>query len=349
VRSHETIENPSTLSVLVVEEDPARERALRGHLAGWRFEVELVPRLERAVEALRLRPYDALLIHLALPGEAGRNSLFRAQMLAHRIPIVLLTGHPDEALGVEAIEAGVQEYLVLEEEMADGGVPAALGRILRHAVTRHRQVRRSRQVARISSDPSTGLADRTAFLRKLEDALAFAGRFREKPALLLLGLEPPGEIRERLGPTLGARLLREIGRRLTWCVRRADTLGRLGDEEFALLLPNATTAPAIRVVAERIRLTASAPFENGGASVRLRASVGAAWYPLDGDTSDSLMEAARSALAEARESSDGRCQLFRGHDLPPWPEDVVKAFRLPDTAGPGVRAGAADGPAGARP
>ncbi len=335
--SHEAIENPSSLSILVVEEDPARARTIRGHLAGQRFEVELVPRLERAVEALRLRPYDLLLIHLALPGEAGRNNLFRAQMLAHRIPIVLLTGHPDEALGVQAVEAGVQEYLVMDGEMLEGKeeVPADLGRTLRHAVVRHRQMQRGRQsMARISPDPVTGLADRTTFLRKLQDALAFAGRFREKPALLLLGLGNLGEVRERLGPAAGARLLREVGRRLTWCVRRADTLGRLGDEEIALLLPNAATSPAIRMVAERLRLTASAPYETGGASVRLRANVGSAWYPLDGDTSDGLLRAAQAALEEARELGDGRCQLFRGHDLPPWPEDVVNAFQLPEPGGP---------------
>jgi diguanylate cyclase (GGDEF)-like protein len=346
VWSHEAIESPSSLSILVVEEDPARARAIRGHLAGQRFEVELVPRLERAVEALRLRPYDLLLIHLALPAEAGRNNLFRAQMLAHRLPIVLLTGHPDEELGVQAVEAGVQEYLVME-----GAVPVDLGRTLRHAVVRHRQMRRGRQsMARISPDPVTGLADRTTFLRKLQDSLAFAGRFREKPALLLLGLGNLGEVRERLGPALAARLLREVGRRLTWCVRRADTLGCLGDEKIALLLPNAATSPAIRMVAERLRLTASAPYDNGGAGVRLRANVGSAWYPLDGDTSDGLLRAAQTALEEARELGDGRCQLFRGHDLPPWPEDVVKAFRLPERGGLESRREneVESGPAGAR-
>jgi diguanylate cyclase (GGDEF)-like protein len=347
VWSHEAIENPSSHSVLVVGEDPGRARAIRSRLSDGRFEVELVPRLEQAVEALRLRPYDLLLIHLALPAEAGRNNLFRAQMLAHRVPVVLLTGHPDEELGRQAVEAGVQDYLIVDGKDADGELPADLGRTLRHAVIRYQQIQRSRQsAARASLDPVTGLADRAAFLRKLQDSLGFAGRLREKPALLLLALEDFGEARERLGPALGARLLREIGRRLTWCVRRGDSLGRLGGEEIALLLPNAAASPAIRMVAERIRLTVSAPFESGDASVRLHASVGAAWYPLDGDTSDRLLEAARAAVAEARELGGGRCQLFRGHDLPPWPDSVVKAFQWPEPRG---LEAAADNPAGARP
>jgi diguanylate cyclase (GGDEF)-like protein len=333
----ETIESSSRHSVLVVGDDPSCARAIRDLLASRRFEVEVVLRLERAVEALRIRPYDALLIHLALTDEGGRNSLFRAQMLAHRIPIVLLTGHPDEALGAQAVEAGIQEYLMLDRE---GRVPPDLDRARRHAAIRHRQARRSRRPGgRAGTDPATGLADRASFLRRLADLLAFAGRFREKPALLLLGLGHLGEARERLGSALGTRLLHEVGRRLTWCVRRADVLGRLGDEEIALLLPHAATPPAIRMVAERIRLAAIAPFEG----VRLRANVGAAWYPQDGDTCDGLLQAAESALAGARELGDGGCQLFRGHDLPPWPEDVVKSFRLPEPDGLEV----ADRPAGA--
>ena len=334
----EAIESSSRHSVLVVGDDPFCARAIRDLLASRRFEVEVVPRLERAVEVLRIRPYDTLLIHLALTDEAGRTSLFRAQMLAHRIPIVLLTGHPDEALGAQAVAAGIQEYLILDRE---GRVPPDLDRALRHAAIRHRQALRGRRSgARAASDPATGLSDQASFLRRLTDILAFAGRFREKPALLLVGLGNLEEARERLGSALGTRLLHEVGRRLTWCVRQADVLGRLGEEEIALLLPHAATPPAIRMVAERIRLAAIAPFE----SVRLRANVGAAWYPLDGDTSDRLLQAAGSALAGARELGDGGCQLFRGHDLSPWPEDVVKSFRLPEPEG----LEAADRPAGAR-
>jgi diguanylate cyclase (GGDEF)-like protein len=310
--------------VLVVADDPERERTIGERLAGTWRETVAVPRLDQAVEALRRRPFDALLVDLAPAGESGRSTLFRAQMLGHRIPVVLMAGKGDEELALQAVEAGVQECMVTE-----GEVPADLGPRLCQAVVRHRQLRRSFQAAsRSSHDLVTGLIERTAFLRKLQDTLAFAARFREKPSLLIAGLDGFEEAGERLGAARSARLLREIARRLTWCVRRTDALGRLGDRELAVLLPNAASAPAVRMVAERLRLAASAPYESEGVSVRLRACVGAAWYPLDGDTADRLLEAARSALADARALGDGRCQLFKGRDLPPWPEDVVNAFRL---------------------
>jgi diguanylate cyclase (GGDEF)-like protein len=343
VWSHDEVENPYNPAVLAVVDNATTERAIADHLDCCRLEVDFVARLERAVEALRRRPYDVLLIDLALPGEANRSLLFRAQMLAPRIPVVLLTGNPDVGQEQQALEAGAQDYVV-----TDGEVPADLGRRLRHAAIRHGQLRRSRQSALWSAqDPVTGLACRGAFLRKLQDVLAFAARLRDKPALLQIRLGDLREVRERLGPTAAARLVREIGRRLTWCVRRTDSLGRLGDEDFAVLLSRAPTAPGIRMVAERVRLTASTLYESNGASVRLRASVGAAWFPLDGDTPDGLLQAAQAALEETRTLGEGRSQLFRGYDLPAWPEDVINAFRLPEQAR--LETGAGDGPAGAHP
>ncbi|HEV8578326.1 MAG TPA: GGDEF domain-containing response regulator [Thermoanaerobaculia bacterium] len=338
--SHETIEDPWSLAVLLVEDDPAAARVVRERLASERrghLAVEVVPRLEQAVEALRQRAYDVLLIDLALPREPGLETLLGAQMLAQRIPIVVMTTYPDEELGVRAVEAGIQEYL-----MTGGGIPADLGGTLRHAAIRHRivaKLRRSCQVAacRASRDPATGLASRPAFLRKLWDALEFAERFHERPALLLVEPEDFAAVKERLGPVLGANLLQELSRRLSWCVRRSDCLGRLTDEEFAVLVPHAATSPAIRMIAERIRLTFTAPFRTGGPSLRLRASLGAAWYPMDGETVGALVKAAETALAEARDLGGNRCQLFRGHDVPPWPEDVASALSLQQTAagGPG--------------
>jgi diguanylate cyclase (GGDEF)-like protein len=340
VLPHEPRENPCTISILAVVDDAANERSIADRLAGRRFEVHFVRCLDRAVEALRRRPYDVLMVDLALPAESGRSLLFRAQMLSPRIPVVLITGHPDEELERQAVEAGVQDYLVVEE-----AVPMDLGRRLRYALIRHRQLHRSRQTAlRLSQDPETGLTGKMAFLRKLQDVLAFAARFREKPALLRVGLGDLGAVRERLGRAASARLLWELGRRLIWCVRRGDSLGRLADDEIAVLIPNATTAPAVRIVAERLRLTASVPFPVG-TGVRFQPSVGGAWFPLDGDTPDGLLRAAQIALGEARTHGDGRWQLFPGRDLPAWPADIVTAFRLPE---PGRR-DAGDGQPGAQP
>ena len=121
-------------------------------------------------------------------------------------------------------------------------------------------------------------------------------------------------------------------------MRRADSLGRI-EEELAVLLPNAATVSAIRMVAERISLAFSQPCESSGASVRFRTNVGAAWFPMDGGTPKELLGSAQAALEEALTLGAGRCLLFRGHDLPDWPEDLIKNFRLSKPAGMEKKAG----------
>jgi diguanylate cyclase (GGDEF)-like protein len=339
--------DPWSHTVLMVADASSNTvRAVRETLAAnrrGRFEVAAVPGLDQAVEALRRRAWDVLLIDLELPGERGLETLLRAQMLAHRLPIVLMTGYPDEELALRAVEAGVQEYLVTD---GSGAPPPALGRTLRHAVVRHRLVDKLRRggagpprplrrggPARQALDPETGLGSRSAFLRKLEHAVTSAQRFRERPALLRVEIADLAAMRGRLGPVPGARLLQELGRRLSWCVRRTDSLGRLGEGEMAVLLRHAATAAGIRMVAERVRLTLSAPFDLGGQSPRPRVLLGGSWYPQDGETAAHLLDAAEAALHESRALGGSCCRFFRGFDIPDWPEDVTLDLRPPQAAG----------------
>lgn len=328
--AREAAEDPWNQKVLLVEEEAERGRAVCARLAEdrrGRFAVEIVPRLDQAVEALRVRAYGLLLIRVPLPEPRGQEILQRARMLANRLPIVVMTAHPDEELALRTVEAGVQEHLILE-----GEIPRDLGRILRHAVVRHRgltRLRRSYLAAspRAGFDPETGLAGRASFLRKLQETLSFAQRFREKPALLLVEIAGFEELRAGFGPVLAGRFLTELGRRIAWCVRRTDPLGRMGEAELAVLLPHAATPLSVRMVGERIRTALTAPYE--GLSVRPAVSIGTAWYPHDGESPEALIHAATAALGEARDLGGNHCRPFRGHNLPPWPDDLGQFFLPP--------------------
>lgn len=311
-------------TVIVVAEDLARaEKARRCLEEGSRpdFRVDCHRGLDQAIENLRRRPYDLLLIDLALPRQAGLDTLLRARMLAHRIPIVLMTDHRDEELAVQAIEAGVQEYLIL-----DDGLPADLGRRLRQAMVRHRlaaKLRRGQQGAGTGTffDPVTGLVAEEVFLRRCEETLALAARFGERPALILLEVDGYQEIESRTGRLRAVRMVQELSRRLTWCVRRADLLGALGEGRFGVLLANVTGPPGIRLVAERLRLAAASPFDGRGSG--LSASIGASWFPIDGLTTDQLLRHAGAALLEARSQGGNRWRQSGTLVLPAWPEAAL--------------------------
>ncbi|HEV2856158.1 MAG TPA: diguanylate cyclase [Thermoanaerobaculia bacterium] len=308
-----TSKNPWNLSVLLVEERPEEEAPVRVRLAEERrgaFQVEVCPRLDRAVEALRVRPYDVLLIDLALPQEPSFETLLRARMLAPRLPVVLMTSHPDEELGVQALEAGVQEYLIRA-----GAPPEDLGRRLRQAVVRHRVAAQKRGGGDVAAGLA-GIAGREPFLRRVQETLCLARRFGERPALLLLEVDSWPAVEARLGRMGQARVLQELGRRLGWCVRRTDALGRLGEERFGVLLANAAGNPALRMVAERLRQAAAAPFQVRGTTQRLSVSIGAAWHPQDGDAFEDLLSHAEAALLEACRIGGNRWRQWSGLEVP---------------------------------
>ena len=128
--------NEGSLHILLVEDNPSDADLLRETLAGIDEQLKIthLDRLERAVEYLRrAAPVDAILLDLGLPDSMGLPTLERANAAAPQLPILVLTGLEDEAIGVEAVRKGAQDYLVKGQTE-----PRVLVRMIRHAVARKR-------------------------------------------------------------------------------------------------------------------------------------------------------------------------------------------------------------------
>ena len=125
------------LRLLVVDDNPHDVDLVRGQLSeahhGRPFQVEAVARLADAVRHLGREDVDVVLLDLGLPDADGTQGVLRLGREAASVPVVVLTGHDDEALGLRAVQDGAQDYLV------KGKVDAAvLQRSLRFAVERKR-------------------------------------------------------------------------------------------------------------------------------------------------------------------------------------------------------------------
>lgn len=125
------------IHVLLVEDNPADARLLAESLrdAGpaEAFRITHVTRLAAAVEALARHRPDVVALDLSLPDSSGLDTVDRLRAVAPGIAVVVLTGVQDEALGLRAVQRGVQDYLV--KGMCEGGLAA---RALRYAVERRR-------------------------------------------------------------------------------------------------------------------------------------------------------------------------------------------------------------------
>jgi PAS domain S-box-containing protein len=124
------------MRILLVEDNPGDIRLLREYLkeAGTdRYQITHADRLARGLERLAEANVDAVLLDLSLPDSHGMDTLVRMREAAKAVPIVVLTGIEDEALGMRLIQAGAQDYLIKGQVTGP-----LLTRSLRYAVERKR-------------------------------------------------------------------------------------------------------------------------------------------------------------------------------------------------------------------
>ncbi len=175
------------------------------------------------------------------------------------------------------------------------GEPIGVVAILRDVTERRRHQDRLEQLAHY--DSLTKLPNRALFLDRLEGALARARREERRFALLFIDLDGFKAVNDHHGHDAGDRLLGEIARRLRAAIRDSDTAGRMGGDEFTILLDNIAKPEDAEAVALKIRSSVSLPIEIAqGSSVTVGASVGLAVFPENGEDAASLMKAADAAM-----------------------------------------------------
>ncbi len=150
-------DTPST-RILLLEDNPGDAGLIRAALrdsADGKFQLVHVERLDAALQCLKQSAFDLLLLDLLLPDAGGLESLIRVKETAPSLPIVIMTGIDDEAVAIEAMRSGAQDYLI--KGQAESGM---LRRALRYAIERKRIEAQIQQ-----------LRERDAILREINVAL----------------------------------------------------------------------------------------------------------------------------------------------------------------------------------
>ena len=172
--------------------------------------------------------------------------------------------------------------------------------------------------------PLTGLANRTLFRDRVTHALARrrelqgepparitppADGAREHLAVLAVDLDDFKAVNDTHGHAAGDQLLRTLAARLRTATREADTVGRMGGDEFAVLLEGLTGRQEAEQVAARVLAACATPVTIGGDPVRVGVSVGVA-HAAGGDDVDALLHHADVALYHAKHAGKGRVAVF---------------------------------------
>jgi diguanylate cyclase (GGDEF)-like protein/PAS domain S-box-containing protein len=159
-------------------------------------------------------------------------------------------------------------------------------------------------------DSLTGLPNRTLFKDRLNVALAGAARQQASLAMMYLDLDRFKYVNDTLGHAAGDRLLIEISQRIGRCLRSADTLARMGGDEFTILLPHLDTEADAVQVAERIVEAVGKAVQLDEETVYVGASVGIAFFPKDGRDATTMQKYADLAMYEAKDAGRGQYRIF---------------------------------------
>jgi diguanylate cyclase (GGDEF)-like protein len=149
-------------------------------------------------------------------------------------------------------------------------------------------------------DLLTNLPNRSLFLDRLAQATARAVR-GAKVALLFIDLDRFKPVNDRFGHAVGDKVLQEVAQRLRIATRKADSIARVGGDEFVAILNDVKSSEDVGIVADRILTALAKPFLVDDLAIEIGASIGIAISPQDGVEPDQLIKSADAAMYRAKE------------------------------------------------
>ncbi len=159
-------------------------------------------------------------------------------------------------------------------------------------------------------DALTGLPNRFSLYERIDQGMAFARRFNQSMAVMLIDLDRFKAINDRLGHSGGDQLLIQVAKRLLQAVRDSDIVARLGGDEFVVVLSGIESRFDAGEIAGKIVDQLSAPYFIAGHEVRTSPSVGICFYPEDASETSDLIKNADVAMYQAKAAGRGNYQLY---------------------------------------
>ena len=149
-------------------------------------------------------------------------------------------------------------------------------------------------------DALTGMPNRAVFSERFDQAVHLARRHQNQVGVLFIDLDNFKQVNDNLGHKVGDRLLKDLSRRLTSCVRSTDLVCRYGGDEFVVLLTEIKQPEDAGRIATKMQMAAARLFDVHRHPVSLELSVGISLYPKDGASMKLLVHRADVAMYNAK-------------------------------------------------
>ena len=165
-------------------------------------------------------------------------------------------------------------------------------------------------------DALTDLPNRKFFMQRLGENISLARRRHRLLALMFIDLDKFKWVNDTLGHAAGDQLLQQVAQRLTACIRTSDTLGRLGGDEFTVILYDILSRENAATVADKMLTVLKTPFTLEGETAEISGSIGITLFPDDGPDMETLLRNADMAMYVAKNSGRNAYWFFNPEGIP---------------------------------
>lgn len=302
--------------ILVVDDNQDNIEIIATRLRFRGYEMEEATDGEQALEIVRDRPPDLILLDVMLPDIDGYeiSRRIKGDESLPFIPIILVTARDSTQDKVAGLDAGADDYLTKPINFPE--LEARVRSMLRIKRLQDELEEKNRELERLSiSDGLTGLFNHRHIHGLLHEEFERAQRTGDKISVAMFDLDRFKSVNDTYGHPAGDRVLQELAEILRESAREIDRIGRYGGEEFMVILPETDIEDAA-VFVERVRReVARRPFDvDLDEPLRMTISVGVATYPHEAiDSPETLVKIADNALYAAK--SGGRNRVVRFDEM----------------------------------
>ncbi len=294
-------EKPDPYRILVIDDDTslAEHYALILRQAG--MEVSVTSNPENIFHDIARCNPEFILMDMHMPECSGMElaKLIRQQDAYISIPIVFLSTESNINKQLSALGLGGDDFL---------NKPIQNNHLVLSVTAR---VQRARQLSNLmSQDSLTGLLKHTSIKQQLEAELSRAKRLNSTLCYVMIDIDHFKKVNDTYGHMTGDRVIKSLARMLQHRLRKTDSIGRYGGEEFALVLPDTDIKNAKRIVEEIQRRFSELKFQFNKQEFNVTLSAGIACYPVL-DKGSEINQAADKALYQAKKKGRNRTELDR--------------------------------------
>jgi diguanylate cyclase (GGDEF)-like protein len=284
------------VSVLLVEDNAGDARLIEMMLDGVRglpCRIHRAERLADGLQRLGQGGIDVVLLDLGLPDSGGLATVEQTHVQSPDVPIIVLTGHDDEILGVNAVWKGAQDYLVKGEANS-----SLLGRSIRYAIGRQKLQTAARRSVLV--DELTGLLNLRGFSALAQEHLRRARQCEEHRLILIVRLDGLRDLTGTARRHKATEVLPQAANVLRESFRAGDLLARIGADEMAVLTTTARGDDTPDLARDRVADQVSRSNAHRPRAPKLKVSIGVTQTdPTDPATMEQLLAEARKALLSA--------------------------------------------------